>query len=39
VGQAHSLPSFGLCVGWCGLVMCVSVGLAIHFSFFVIIYN
>jgi len=25
VGQTHSLPSFGLSVGWCGLAMCVAV--------------
>ncbi len=25
VGQKHSLPSFGLRVGWCDLAMCVAV--------------
>jgi hypothetical protein len=25
VGQTHSLPSFGLSVGWCDLAMCVAV--------------
>jgi hypothetical protein len=25
VGQTHSLPSFGLRVGWCDLAMCVAV--------------
>jgi hypothetical protein len=25
VGQIHSLPSFGLCVGLCDLAMCVAV--------------
>ena len=31
VGQTHSLPSFGLCVGLCGLAMCVAV---VHRLFF-----
>src|SRR5690554_618877 len=25
LGQAYSLASFGLCVGWCGLAMCEAV--------------
>ncbi|MFN3757997.1 MAG: hypothetical protein ACK4SF_02180 [Algoriphagus aquaeductus] len=25
VGQTHSLPSFGLRVGWCDLAMCVAI--------------
>jgi len=28
VGQAHSFASFGLCVGLCGLQMCVTAALA-----------
>ncbi len=27
MGQAHSLPSFGLRVGWCDLAMCVTAAL------------
>ena len=33
LGQTHSLPSFGLSVGWCGLAMCVAVVLGIHFNY------
>ena len=34
-GEAHSLPSFGLCVGLCDLAMCVAVKRwhSCHFTF------
>jgi hypothetical protein len=30
LGQAHSLPSFGL--GWCDLAMCVAVWVGFHIT-------
>jgi len=38
VGQTHSLPSFGLRVGWCDLAMCVAVERW-HISFYVQAFN
>jgi hypothetical protein len=31
LGQTHSLASFGLSLGLCGLTMCVAAAMAIHF--------
>jgi len=33
VGQTHSLPSFGLSLGWCDLAMCVAVSVGCHLLF------
>ncbi|HUN03500.1 MAG TPA: hypothetical protein PLS00_11640, partial [Niabella sp.] len=37
VEKPYSLPSFGLCTGWCDLAMCMALALAFLATFFVLL--